>query len=66
MKAAVMIDDWKLPIFERHLSQAGYVYQKGPGLTAGTLSLYVQTQDVVPLGVVVRAANEEARRTGKP
>ena len=26
-KAAITIDNWKLPIFERHLQQAGYVFE---------------------------------------
>lgn len=66
MKAGILIDDWKLPIFERHLSQAGYAYEKVPGLTAGTLLLTVKTKNATALGEVARAANKEAARTGKP
>ena len=66
MKAGIVIDDWKLPIFERHLSQAGYTYEKGPGLIAGTLLLTVKTENATALGEVARAANKEASRTGKP
>jgi hypothetical protein len=66
MKAAIAIDDWKLPIFERHLSRAGYAYEKGDGLTPDTLHLYVVTDNMVALHGVVRAANDEARLTGKP
>lgn len=58
MKAGIAIDDWKLPIFERHLS--GYVYEKGPGLTDDTLLLTVETDDMKALEKVVRAANAEA------
>ena len=64
LKAAIAIDDWKLPIFERHLSQAGYAYEQGPGLTADTLLLTVKTKNIVALESVVRAANTEAARTG--
>ena len=64
LKAAIVIDDWKLPIFERHLAQAGYAYEKGPGLTANTLLLTVKTENVEALGVVVKAANTEAAMTG--
>lgn len=60
MKAAIVIDDWKLPIFERRLSQAGYAYEKGPGVTDDTLVLTVETGDVKALETVVRAANTEA------
>lgn len=62
MKAGIVIDDWKLPIFDRHLSESGYVYEKHPGVTAGTLTLTVETEDAKALAVVVRAANTEAAK----
>jgi len=67
MKAGIAIDDWKLPIFERHLTQAGHSYEKGPGVTKDTLLLTVVADDMKALEKVVRAANEEAallKRTG--
>jgi len=60
MKAAIAIDDWKLPIFDRHLSVAGYVFERGPGVTDDTLLLTVVTDDAAALEKVVRAANVEA------
>ena len=64
MKIAIAIDDWKLPIFERHLTGAGYFYTRGNGLTDGTLFLYVVTNDdPQKLEGVVRAANDEAARS---
>lgn len=60
MKAAVCIDDWKLPIFERHLSNSGYSFEQHPGLTDDTLTLAVTTDDAKALEKVVRAANTEA------
>ena len=64
MKAAIVIDNWKLPIFERHLEEAGYFYTQGNGLTEDTLNLYVLTNDDPrKLEVVVRAANDEAARS---
>ena len=65
-KAAIAIDDWKLPIFERHLRQAGYSFQNSGSLTAGTLLLRVDTPNIVALGEVVKAANTEAAKTGAP
>lgn len=62
LKAAIAIDDWKLPIFERHLSDAGYKFERVPGLTNNTLILSVMTLSVKELEVVVRAANTEARK----
>lgn len=65
MKAGIAVDDWKLPIFERHLSKAGHVYEKGPGVTRDTLLLTVETDDVAALETVVRAANAEAATASK-
>lgn len=65
-KAAIVIDEWKAPIFERHLAQSGYAYDKGPGLSAGTLLLMVKTTNLTALEGVVRAANTEAAKTGAP
>jgi hypothetical protein len=48
-----------LPIFERHLKQAGYAYEQGPGLTSDSLHIYVQTDNITALEVVIRAANNE-------
>jgi len=66
MKAAIAIDDWKLPIFERHLRQAGYQFRNAGSITAGTLVLRVETANAVALGEVVKAANTEAAKTGAP
>ena len=64
LKALIAIDDWKLPIFERHLSQAGYQYEQGAVVTDDTLIMTVKTDNIEALGVVVKAANTEAARTG--
>ena len=66
LKIAIVIDRWKLPIFERHLSQVGYANENGAGLTADTLNLYVKTENSEALHDVVRAANTEAALTGAP
>lgn len=65
LKAAVCIDDWKLPIFRRHLTGAGYSFTEHPGVTEDTLTLTVMTNSVLELKPVVEAANAEAKR-GKP
>ena len=59
-KAAIAIDDWKLPIFKQRLTEAGYSFKQGPGLTKNTLMLTVDTNNVAALGAVVQAANNEA------
>jgi hypothetical protein len=65
-KAAIAIDEWKLPIFERRLQHAGYSWTNAGHLTTGTLVLTVETTNLEALGVVVKAANDEAARTGAP
>ncbi len=62
-KAGIAIDAWKLPIYERHLTHAGYAYtNRGsvPGFPPHTLVLTVEAQDLIALDAVVRAANSEA------
>jgi hypothetical protein len=59
MIAGIVLDDWKLPIFKRHLDAAGFTYTEHPGLTAGTLILNVPFEDQSKLTPIVRAANTE-------
>jgi len=66
LKAGIAIDDWKLPIFERHLSQAGYAFTNAGPLTTGCLILTVETHNFEALAIVVKAANTEAAMTGAP
>ena len=65
-KAAIAIDAWKLPIFSRILVEKGYHYTEGPGLTPGTLFLYVHTDNMQALGQAVLACNQEAAKKGPP
>lgn len=65
-KAAIAIDTWKLPIFSRILVAKGYHYEEGPGLTPGTLHLYVHTDNMQALAQVVLACNQEAAKKGPP
>jgi hypothetical protein len=66
MKAAIAIDAWKLPIFERHLAQAGYSFENAGLLTAGCIVLHVVTGNLHALHSVIKAANDEAARTKAP
>ncbi len=66
MKIAIAIDDWKLPIFERSLIQAGYEFKNSGLLTAHCLILSVETENVESLAGVIKAANTEAAMTGAP
>lgn len=63
MKIGIAIDKWKLEIFERHLSQAGYGYLVKPGWNADISLLTVTTDNKEALAGVVEAANTECART---
>ena len=65
MKVGIAIDPWKLPIFERRLSQAGYKYEVAGDPAGAFLTISVETTNPMALGNVVEAANLEARKTGK-
>lgn len=59
--AGVVIDDWKLPIFKRHLDAAECKYTEHPGITPVTLTLRVQYEWLSKLKPIIEAANEECR-----
>ena len=65
-KGGIAIDSWKLPIFERHLKQAGYAFTNAGELTKGCLILTVHTTNLEALAEVVKRANTEASLTGAP
>lgn len=68
-KAGVAIDEWKLPIFERHLKQSGYAFENVGRLASTvvndcqTILLRIDTTNLVALGEVLKAANTEAAKT---
>lgn len=65
-KAGIVIDSWKLSIFDRHLKQSGYKYENKGAFTPDTLILRVDTTNVEALKEVLKAASNEAALTGKP
>lgn len=65
MRAGVAIDSWKLSIFEKHLTEAGYTYETRPGVTSDSLMLHVvvDNSSLHDLHKAVLAANTEAALT---
>lgn len=63
--AGVIIDSWKLGIFEKHLKEAGYTYTTHPGIAKDTLILKVEYAWASELKPVVDAANKECANVGK-
>ena len=66
MKAGIVIDRWKLPIFTRRLRDAGFSYEEVGPLTADSLTLIIMTDKPQALAQVVLAANTESAKTGAP
>lgn len=62
MKAGVVLDDWKLPIFKKHLDAAGYKYDEPVPFTNGTLTLKVHYEWVSKLQPIIEAAQRECAK----
>lgn len=65
MKAGIVIDRWKLPIFTRMLREAGFSYEEVGPIAQGILTLIVETTEGLRLANVVAAANAEAAASRK-
>lgn len=62
MKVGVAVDDWKLPIFRKRLSEAGYAYEDGGTLVGETTLLTVETDNMLALKKVIEICQVECRR----
>lgn len=62
-RVGIVIDEWKLPIFERLLTQHGYQFENAGTMGGGALILRVVTENVVALAEVLKQAQAEAART---
>jgi hypothetical protein len=65
MKAGIAVDDWKLPIFRKKLTEAGFEYTDAGGLTHNTTVLTVETDDLLRLKSVVEECQRECKRLQK-
>lgn len=63
MKAAIVVDNWKLPVFRRRLKKAGYEYEDGGGLTSDTTVLTVETSNLLALKKVLEKCQSETARS---
>lgn len=59
LKAAIAVDDWKLPVFRKRLSEAGYKYHDAGGFTGSTTILTVQTKDILALKTLLERCQAE-------
>jgi hypothetical protein len=65
VKAGIVVDDWKLPVFRKRLTEAGFTYTDAGGLTHDTTVLTVRTDDVPSLQKVIERCQTECRAAGK-
>ena len=57
--AGVVIDDYKLDTFKKHLDAGGFKYTQHPGITKGTITLKVECDSPEHLKPTIVAAQQE-------
>lgn len=62
LRVGIAVDNWKLPVFRRLLTEAGYAYRDGGALTAETTFLKVETSNILDLKSVIERCQEECRK----
>jgi hypothetical protein len=65
MRAGIAVDNWKLPVFRKRLTHAGYEYQDGGPLVGDTTLLTVETDNILALKKVLEACQSECRKMRK-
>jgi hypothetical protein len=66
MKAGIVLDDWKLPIFRKRLTAEGYRYEDGGSPSPGLTVLTVHFHDLGAMTEAVASAQAECQKQGKP
>lgn len=68
MKAGVVVDDWKLPVFRKRLTENGFAYTDAGGLTPGVTALAViyERETFAKLMALVTACEAECAKKGRP
>lgn len=59
-KVAIIIDDWKLEIFQKVLDRGGFKYEQFAGVAPYTITFKVETETVEKLKPFVIEANSKA------
>lgn len=54
--AGIVVDDWKIPIFRKHLDAAGYKYDEPISFTDGTSIIKVHYEWAHKLQPIIEAA----------
>jgi ribosomal protein L10 len=61
MKAGIAVDDWKLPVFRKRLTAAGFEYEDAGAFTGNTTLLTVKTDNMFTLKKVLEECQDECR-----
>lgn len=61
MKAGIVVDNWKLPVFRKRLTKAGYDYRDGGAITVDTSLLLVETNNTLALKKVLERCETECQ-----
>jgi ribosomal protein L10 len=61
MKAGIAVDDWKLPVFRKRLTAAGFEYEDAGAFTGNTTLLTVKTDNMFTLKKVLEECQAECR-----
>jgi|GEM_PF-1628181 len=66
IKAGIVIDSYKLPVFERRLRAVGYAFEQHLGIVKSTLFLTVliEAGNTDALADIIKAANAEIAAEG--
>ena len=62
MRAGIVVDDYKLAVFRKRLTEAGYAHEDGGAPVPNCTNLIVVTNDVLALKKVVEACQAECAR----
>jgi hypothetical protein len=62
VKAGIAVDDWKLAVFRKRLSEAGYKYEDGGPLFANVTLLTVETDNMLALKSLLEKCQTECRK----
>ena len=62
IKAVIVLEDWKLPIFRKRLESAGFEYKDKGAFTVDSTMLHVETDDLSGLNKVLKNCYKECEK----
>jgi hypothetical protein len=62
MRAGIVLDDWKLPVFRKRLPEAGFAYTDGGALGESLTLLIVDTDNMIGLAETIKKCQIECSK----